>query len=255
MLFSHSHSSSVTPLKTAVCVFPCDLFSSPLSCSSSQKVKERHRKYTTILYLFFRVDVLCLVDDSTTSLSNFADNLPVPDLKTGTNTAWQQCSWNIREIMKQCFNDYFTLTQESSSYSHTILKALYSCTILYSRHAAEAVTRPQSWWGHHSGSGSQGKNLECVHGAGDHSPTHEGHHGIFNVHRVMPADGTPSPTSIRGTAHTSMIHPPCQIPGRQFIAGSTAGDSIPGRELRGEMHTPRQCCLSHINYSNKSHWN
>ena len=37
--------------------------------------------------------------------------------------------------------------------------------------------------------------------------------GIFNVHQLMSVDGTPSVTSISGTAHTLMINPICEIPG------------------------------------------
>jgi len=41
-------------------------------------------------------------------------------------------------------------------------------------------------------SSSWGRNLEFVNGAGNSSPTlREGHHAIFNVHQLMPADGTP----------------------------------------------------------------
>ena len=58
-----------------------------------------------------------------------------------------------------------------------------------------------------------------VHGAGDNSPTlREGHHWIFNIHKLLRDDGTPSLTSIRGTAHTMMYPPACETPGRQFIA-------------------------------------
>ena len=42
-------------------------------------------------------------------------------------------------------------------------------------------------------------------GAGECSPTlHEGQCGIFNIHQLMSADGTPSLTSIQGTADTLM---------------------------------------------------
>ena len=49
---------------------------------------------------------------------------------------------------------------------------------------------------------------------------HEESRGMFNIHQLMPADGTPSLTSIRGTAHTLMNHSACETPGWQFIAGS-----------------------------------
>ena len=50
----------------------------------------------------------------------------------------------------------------------------------------------QSWMGRRSDKGSQGGNLEFVEGAGDSSlALCEGHRGIFNVHQLMPADGTP----------------------------------------------------------------
>ena len=39
---------------------------------------------------------------------------------------------------------------------------------------------------------SYARNFELGHGAGDSSPTlREGHCGVFNVHQVIPADGTP----------------------------------------------------------------
>ena len=41
-------------------------------------------------------------------------------------------------------------------------------------------------------SAGESNNLEFVYGAGDISPTlREGHHGIFNVHQPLLADGTP----------------------------------------------------------------
>ena len=44
---------------------------------------------------------------------------------------------------------------------------------------------------------TEGRNLESVQSAGDDSQTlNEGHHGIFNVHKLMLADATPSLTSI-----------------------------------------------------------
>jgi len=39
--------------------------------------------------------------------------------------------------------------------------------ILSAVSAAEAVIHPQCWSGSHSGSGTQGRNLEFVHGAGN----------------------------------------------------------------------------------------
>ena len=60
--------------------------------------------------------------------------------------------------------------------------------------------------------GSLGSNL-FVHGARDSSPSiRERHHGIFNVNQLPLTDGTPSLTSIRGTVHTLMNHPDCEIP-------------------------------------------
>ena len=60
---------------------------------------------------------------------------------------------------------------------------------------------------------SYGRNLEFAQRAGDSSPTlGEGHLGIFNVHRLILADGTPGLTSMRGTAHTFMNHSACETP-------------------------------------------
>lgn len=39
---------------------------------------------------------------------------------------------------------------------------------------------------------SYGGNFEFVQGAGNRSPPlREGHDGIFNIHQLIPADGTP----------------------------------------------------------------
>ena len=80
--------------------------------------------------------------------------------------------------------------------------------------AAKSVTKLQSWTGRHSDTGSQGRNLEFVHGAGESSPIlRKGHSEIVIVHQLMPADRTPSLMSIRGTAHMSMNHPACETLG------------------------------------------
>ena len=43
-----------------------------------------------------------------------------------------------------------------------------------------------------SPSSSQSRNLEFFHGANDSSPSlREGHRGLFYIHQLMPADGTP----------------------------------------------------------------
>ena len=58
---------------------------------------------------------------------------------------------------------------------------------LMARITLSGLPLPSQWT-----SGSQGRNLELIQGAGDNSPTlRERHRGIFNVHRLMLADGTP----------------------------------------------------------------
>ena len=68
---------------------------------------------------------------------------------------------------------------------------------------------------------SLGKNLQFARSAGDRSPTLcEEHCVIFQVHQLMLADGTPSLTSIWGTAHTMKHDPACKTPRWQLITGS-----------------------------------
>ena len=70
--------------------------------------------------------------------------------------------------------------------------------------AAEAATEQQSWSDRHSNSGSHGRNLESDHCTGNSLPTIcEGHHVIFNVHQLMPADGTPVNVHLRDSMDKS----------------------------------------------------
>ena len=70
--------------------------------------------------------------------------------------------------------------------------------------------------------------MEFVQGSGDSSPTfQEGHCAIFNIHQLMPADGTPSLTSIRGMAHNgeSPAYDSLYL-GRDSNPGSTASRQV-----------------------------
>ena len=118
-------------------------------------------------------------------------------------------------------------------------------TLLESVGAAEAVSSIRLSWVvyHYLPSSSLGRNLEFVHGAGDGSPNiHEGHHGIFDVHQLMLANGTPSLTPIQGMAHKLMNRPACETPGWQFIAGS--GFKLMLDSLEESMHTSRSVVLN-----------
>ena len=71
------------PLPCCLCFAPCSVLRSvELSDEllqlpqSERKTEEVHHK----LYHFCRVDVFSFVNESTASFSNFAENLPVPDL-------------------------------------------------------------------------------------------------------------------------------------------------------------------------------
>ena len=80
-----------------------------------------------------------------------------------------------------------------------ILILMYHTLLESDGAAAKAV----SWQGfnwvvsHCLPSSNYSRNFLFFHGAGDSSPTlHEGHREVFNVHQLMPADGTPSLTPI-----------------------------------------------------------
>ena len=85
---------------------------------------------------------------------------------------------------------------------------------------------------------SWGRNSEFGHGTGGSSPTLlKGLRRIFKFHQLMPANGTPSLTSIRGMAQTLMNHPACEIPELQLMAES---DFEPRLEsLEASMRTSR----------------
>ena len=89
------------------------------------------------------------------------------------------------------------------------------------------------------------RNLEVVQSAADNSPTiHEGRHGMFNVHQIIPADWTASLTCFRGMAHTSTNHPACETLGRQFIAGSGFKPRLDTLEV--SLHTLRPSCQPNV---------
>ena len=64
--------------------------------------------------------------------------------------------------------------------------------------------------------------------------------GIFNIHRLMPADGTPSLMSICVMAHTMMNHLACETSGWQFVAGSGFKPRL--NSLEASVHTSRSSC-------------
>ena len=61
---------------------------------------------------------------------------------------------------------------------------------------------------------SQAAHLERQDVRQERSPTlHEGHRGMFNIHKLMREAGTSSLTSIRGKAHTLMNRSACETTG------------------------------------------
>ena len=85
--------------------------------------------------------------------------------------------------------------------------------LLQSVRAAEAVYRQGLHWVVcHCFPAVVRQEFVIVQCASDSSPTlHEGYRRIFKAHELMQAHGTPSLTSIRGTAHTLMNLPAGEI--------------------------------------------
>ena len=91
------------------------------------------------------------------------------------------------------YNDGAILTAEENFIHFVCNPQLLVCSIAGSIAVADAVPLA-----------GEGRNLSFIQGAGKYSSTlREGHRGIFDVHKLMLADRTPSLTVIRGGRHTN----------------------------------------------------